>query len=309
MLSNSSDSRNTLTQRAFRESVPKRTCYREVAGSKLAFTRLAVFYDHSRSIPPRGDDEVWPEPGNLGTRGIRQAPQSGAPLFIMNQAIPFKDWLVVLAKEPVAGQAKTRLARDIGKTDAQHLAEAFALDTLNMATDFPGTGVLVAYAPAEGRDWFQRNAPSAELFCQPEGTFGPRIHSATRNAFRLGASRCVLIGMDTPHLEQETLRNAFDALKQSDVCLGPSADGGYYLIGLRSDQPHLFEDIPWSTDAAHSVTLDRAREAGLSVTELQVELDVDEGTDLLGLAAVLRERPSVAQLTRAAMKRVQLDSI
>ncbi|MFT7668741.1 MAG: rSAM/selenodomain-associated transferase 1 [Planctomycetota bacterium] len=223
----------------------------------------------------------------------------------MNRAESFTDWIVVLAKEPIVGQSKTRLARDIGSAAAQVLAEAFVLDTLALATSYAGAHVLVAYAPEAGLEWFQDKAPGADFYCQPEGTLGPRIHGATRETFLRGATRCVVIGMDTPHLQPEIFGAAFCALDTSEVCLGPSEDGGYYLIGLRSDQPHLFEDITWSSAAVHAETLERAREAGLCVTELGMEFDVDQGADLALLTQVLQERPGLAMRTRTALSQLK----
>jgi uncharacterized protein len=217
---------------------------------------------------------------------------------------PHQDWIVVLAKQPLAGHAKTRLARDIGQEEAQTLAEAFAQDTLELTSRQTNAQVLIAYTPAEGRGWFAREDPGAELFLQPDGPFGQRIHAATREAFRRGASRCVLIGVDTPQLLLATLTSAFEALRNADVCLGPAEDGGYYLIGLREDQEQLFVDIPWSSAEVRMVTLRRAAEMGLTVSELDLELDIDEGVDLESLAPILRDRPGIARRTRAAMTRI-----
>lgn len=211
------------------------------------------------------------------------------------------DCLVVLAKEPRRGEAKTRLARDVGLDRAQRLAEAFVLDTLALARARTGTDTLVAFAPAGAAGWFERTAPWAGRWPQPEGGFGHRIRSAVRAALERGATRCVVIGMDTPHLRPELLDQAFAALEVADVCLGPSVDGGYYLIGLDADRARLFEDVPWSTDAVHRVTLERARECGLRVHELAVEFDVDEGGDLELLAHALRAHPTCAPATRAIL--------
>ena len=71
--------------------------------------------------------------------------------------------------------------------------------------------------------------------------------------------------MDTPQLELSTITSAFRALDDRDVCLGPSEDGGYYLLGLRELEPALFEDIAWSTSSVLSTTLERARERDLTV--------------------------------------------
>lgn len=211
------------------------------------------------------------------------------------------DWVVVLAKAPLCGEAKTRLARDVGPDRARTLAEAFLVDTLALVQARSAPRSLVAFTPEGSRAWFERHAPWAVRRPQGEGDLGARIGAALRAAFDLGARRCVVIGTDTPHLPPERLDEAFEALDGADVCLGPSRDGGYYLIGLRADCPRLFEDVPWSSALVRDVTLERARECALRVRELPVELDVDRGPDLELLLAELQARPTAAPATRAAL--------
>jgi len=211
------------------------------------------------------------------------------------------DFLVVLAKQPLRGLAKTRLARDVGLDRAQRLAEAFVIDTLELARSRSGARTLVAHAPADAGPWFELRAPWAARRPQSEGDLGQRLRSATRAAFEGGATRCVVIGTDTPHLPPETLDEAFLALDSADLCLGPSLDGGYYLIGLRADRPRLFENVPWSSGAVLQVTLARAVEQGLRVHRLREDFDVDEGADLERLAQGLLRRPGTAPATRAVL--------
>lgn len=212
--------------------------------------------------------------------------------------------MIVLAKQPLAGHSKTRLARDVGLEKGQVLAEAFVLDTLDFVSEQTQRRLLVAYSPAEAEGWFASKAPTAELYRQPEVPFGARVCDVFRRAFRQGAKRCVLIGTDTPQLPTSTLEYAFEALHSTDVCIGPASDGGYYLIGLRQDQPRLFEDIPWSTRDVRSVTLQRAQELELSVAELAEEMDADEGSDLPAVWAALKIRPSAGARTRVALREV-----
>ena len=168
------------------------------------------------------------------------------------------DQLVVLTKEPRLGEAKTRLAGDVGPERARELAEAFVLDTLALARS-SGVPTLVAFAPEDAGPWFEARAPWASLWPQPDGDLGQRMRAAIREALGRGAERCVMIGMDTPHLPATTLESAFAALDGADLVLGPSLDGGYYLIGAKADHPSLFEDLAWSTAAVLGATLGRAR--------------------------------------------------
>jgi len=216
-----------------------------------------------------------------------------------------RDRLVLFAKVPELGRAKTRLARDVGESAARDLAEAFVLDTLATAARVDGVQIAVAYSPTSGRDWFQERAPGALLVPQPETDFGSRMCRAMDAMFEDGAKRCVMIGMDTPQLEPARIESAFEALKESDVCLGPSEDGGYYLIGLRAPAPQLFEGVAWSTASVLTETHARAAESGLSVHDLDSEFDIDEAADLERLAAVLAARPDVGAATRDMCQRLE----
>ncbi len=217
------------------------------------------------------------------------------------------DWIVVFTKQPLPNQSKTRLASDMGADKAHALAEAFLLDTLEMVNNQKAARVLVSFSPPEARDWFAERIPGAELAAQPDGSFGERLHAATLGAFSRGASRCVLIGSDTPQLQESCLIDAFAALQDSDVCLGPAADGGYYLIGLKQDHSQLFQDMPWSTEYVHSKTVQRALDSRLTVHELHQESDIDEAADLTTLRDILRERRDVGFRTRKVLELLQED--
>ena len=212
-----------------------------------------------------------------------------------------EDWIILVAKAPRLGLSKTRLAGDIGAESAQRLAEAFVLDTLDLALARPGTRVLIAYAPDDARAWFAERAPQAELVPQPDGDLGARMAAAF--AHGLGDQRrCVMIGMDTPHLDPGRLDEAFEALgADSDVVLGPTEDGGYYLIGLKEPAPGLFMDMTWSTAEVLGETLERAGRLGLAECQLPLELDVDDGADLERLRELLRSS-SRAPATREALR-------
>ena len=215
-----------------------------------------------------------------------------------------RDCLVIFAKVPELGRVKTRLASAIGDAAARDLAEAFVTDTLATAASLEAVRIVVAYSPSTGTEWFRERAPGAALIPQPDLDFGARMSAAMHATFELGVDRCVMIGMDTPQLEPATIRRAFEALGEVDVCLGPSADGGYYLIGLRGAAPRLFEEIAWSTSTVLTETRARAAKCGMSVTELGREVDVDEAADLEALRVALVDRPGVGAASRIVLERI-----
>lgn len=209
-----------------------------------------------------------------------------------------------MAKEPVAGRAKTRLARDVGRDVAAELARAFLLDTLETVGGLVGRGVRVEvhFDPPEARGWFEQSAPpGVRTFEQERGDLGERMVAAFRSAFARGGTRCVMIGMDTPAVTRRTLAGALEVVEPGSIVLGPSSDGGYWAIGMSAFEERLFEDVAWSTDKVLAQTEARARYAGLQVTRLREECDVDTGADLTRLCAALRATNDVGRRSRAAL--------
>ncbi len=195
--------------------------------------------------------------------------------------------LVVMAKAPGEGGAKTRLAASagLGAAEITALVEAFLLDGLDHARTLPSVAVRVCFAPASQRAWFEARVAGLELVAQVEGDLGTRLVAAYDEAFRRGADRVVIVGSDAPHLPSSRIVRAFDELEGHDVVLGPALDGGYYLVGLRGPAAALFEDIPWSTDRVLDATVARAGSLGLTVAQLEPTYDVDGALDLERLAA------------------------
>ncbi|MEM8713230.1 MAG: TIGR04282 family arsenosugar biosynthesis glycosyltransferase [Planctomycetota bacterium] len=220
--------------------------------------------------------------------------------------------LVLLAKEPRPGLAKTRLAADVGAEAAHALATAFIDDTFELmacAVDArEDRAASVAYTPADARAWFELRASAFTLLPQRGGDLGERIQGAFADAFAGGAERVVVMGMDTPHLPPGRIDHAFEELRGgADLALGPTEDGGYYLIGLTSpfESAHasLFKDVPWSTSDVLGVTQRRAREASLGVALLPETFDVDDGADLERLRSLLLEADDGCRVTRRALTR------
>ncbi len=211
--------------------------------------------------------------------------------------------LVVLAKWPQPGRAKTRLSQAIGTVNAMALARAFLADTLALGARSGADELLVAYAPRGARTEFRRLAPHVRLVAQPNAVFGSRLRAALR-AGHARAARVVLIGTDSPTLPATTLRAAFERLDAVDAVLGPATDGGYYLIGARRPLPSsVFAQMPWSTSTVAAETLRRLASAQLRVAVLPRWYDVDDAT---GVARLSRDfRLGRAPRTRDALARIE----
>jgi hypothetical protein len=211
-----------------------------------------------------------------------------------------KRGLIVIAKEPVPGQVKTRLCSLWTLEEAAELYRRFLLDTFELAARLQGVTVTVAYFPSEAEETFKAMAPLAfELMLQRGADLGERLSGAFEQLFSLGYERVVAIGADSPTLPPAYIGWSFELLAGTELALGPSADGGYYLIGMKAFHPELFQGVAMGTERVFSQTLKRARQANLRVSLLPPWYDVDTQDDLERLRAELHATPQVAMHTRA----------
>ena len=192
--------------------------------------------------------------------------------------------LLIFVKAPVPGRVKTRLCPPLTPEEAAGLYQAFAADTAAMARALARRKrlacrlVYAAHPAAPDPSWLD---PALPWDRQRGRGLGPRLIRACASAFAAGACPLVIIGSDTPALPAARIREAFDALRTHALVLGPSTDGGYYLIGLRRHIPALFRGIDWSTDRVCSQTLARARTLGLRTALLAPHRDLDTWADIV----------------------------
>ena len=188
--------------------------------------------------------------------------------------------LLIFVKEPVAGQVKTRLAAEIGAEAAAHVYRRCVERMLERISALQAETVLCV-EPAEAigriRKWLSPVRPAAP---QCGATLGERLFDAAQRAFTEGACRVVMIGTDSPWIDDALIEKAFLSLGQADLVLGPAKDGGYYLVGLSQPAPDLFDGISWSTGRVLDQTLAKARALGLTVSLLPEGYDIDRLTDL-----------------------------
>src|SRR5947209_545361 len=213
--------------------------------------------------------------------------------------------LVVMARYPEVGKTKTRLGRIIRDDRAVSLYHAFLTDLAHRfarqaydlhwaftppKANFPA--FIAALAP--------HYAQYMTCFPQQGADLGARLHHVFLEMHKRGFERTVVIGSDIPHISLPLVAGAIKALEEADVVLGPAEDGGYYLIAMR--QPHdVFTGIPMSTSVVRQMTIELAQRQKLLVHLLQPLFDVDELPDLLRLADLLQEDPTLAPATRACL--------
>lgn len=222
------------------------------------------------------------------------------------------DALVIVAKYPEPGVVKTRLAVLIGPQRAADLYRAFLGDLaerFGAAQCTGGYDLRWACAPGTRPLGALRSVVGAagDIFAQRGDDFAQRLYQIACDCRAAGYRRLVICSSDSPHLPTQAVADAFAALDDADVALGPAEDGGYYLIALPLDRPpvappDLFRGIRMSTATVCAETLARARALGLSTRLLAPTFDIDEAPDLARLWDALRHADErLALRTRLAL--------
>jgi rSAM/selenodomain-associated transferase 1 len=198
---------------------------------------------------------------------------------------------------------KTRLCPPLSPAAAARLYRCFLLDVLDGVRALGGITPVIAYAPRRARDCFAALQPGALLVPQRGGPLGARMAGVFDRLFARGFGAVVLLGADSPNLPPRFLRGAVRALRGGavDGVIGPSEDGGYYLIGLRASCPALFTGIAWSTGRVLAQTRQQARRAGRRLRMLPAWYDVDTIEDLRRLSADLTRTRRRATRTRSLL--------
>lgn len=186
--------------------------------------------------------------------------------------------LVIMAKAPLIGRVKTRLARDIGGVEALRFFRNAAASLIRRVARDPRWCTLIALSPDravhEPGIW-----PEDILrIAQGEGDLGHRMGRLFRD---LSPGPVVIIGADIPGISRHHVAQAFAALGNHDTVLGPAEDGGYWLIGMkrRPRVREIFENVRWSSEHTMADTLQNIRKRNMSVVMLDTLSDIDDGRD------------------------------
>ncbi len=192
--------------------------------------------------------------------------------------------VIVFAKAPVPGLAKTRLAPVLGTAGAAALAERMLRHALAQATAAGVGPVELCATPDAGHPALQAAAAQhgATLAAQGSGDLGQRMHRALARSLA-AHGRALLIGTDAPGLDAAVLRQAAQALQDHDAVFVPALDGGYVLVGQRRADARCFDGMAWSHARVMDDTRERLRAAGVRWAELAPVADIDEPADLVHL--------------------------
>lgn len=212
-----------------------------------------------------------------------------------------------MAKQPLAGQTKTRLCPPLAAQTAADLYACFLRDTLALMRQVPGIRREICYLPEDAGPYFRDLAPDMALSRQQGADLGERLDNLIAATLRNGAQKVVVIGSDSPNLPAAYISQAFNELDNHDLVLGPCDDGGYYLIGLRRPQPQLLRGVVMSTASVLRDTLEIAEQLRLRTALLPGWYDVDTIGELQRLRSELHNTaPDVAPHTRAFLKHSDL---
>ena len=192
-----------------------------------------------------------------------------------------KNTLIIFARYPRAGEVKTRLGAEIGMEKAAEVYRQLAEGTFAIAGELAGmVRSCLFYEPSasihEMRKWV---GDGLELFPQEGEDLGERMRNVFRKVFDEGANASLIVGTDIPDLDAGLVRKGFEHLEREPVVVGPSVDGGYYLLGMQKGVGDLFSGVRWSSQHVLADTLARVSNLGLSCGLLPELADIDTKED------------------------------
>ena len=219
--------------------------------------------------------------------------------------------VIVFAKNPVPNQVKTRLVPSLSPEQAATLYTTFLTDWCETLAKLSGVDLIIACTPPEAASDLQALIGDDAIYIPQIGTgLGERLTSATEWAIKQEYTKILLVGSDSPTLPISYISQALTLLDSRDIAIGPSTDGGYYLIGFSATNvvttvPFVFENIAWSTADVFKQTLARIRAVKATVGLLPPWYDIDTAEDLAFLYAHI----SAMRLAGGTVQAVRTESL
>jgi uncharacterized protein len=205
--------------------------------------------------------------------------------------------LVIMAKAPKSGMVKTRLTQSLPSPAVTALYRCLLEDTLALATSLPGVEVAVMCPESDQDELTALLGSTVQVVSQKGEGLAAGLASVFRHFTALGRQHVIAFNSDSPHLPPSVLERAFEILVANDVVVGPTHDGGYYLVGAKAAHPALFESDGMGTGSALDRLLTRAKALELSSGFTEAFYDIDVANDLILLARELRLSPAKAPKT------------
>jgi rSAM/selenodomain-associated transferase 1 len=201
--------------------------------------------------------------------------------------------LVIMAKKPQVGRTKTRMRPTLTSTEAAQLYEALLKDSIVLISGLEEIELAIAVTPPESILYFRHISPSGTLLIPIECVdIGDCLTQVFECLLEMGYPKVLAFNADGPSVPPQYIHTAVQRLDQEDIVLGPSEDGGYYLVGMKQLFPQIFSGIAWSTPQVLAQTSDKIEALGLRAGLLPPWYDVDTATDLERLQAELTSLPN-----------------
>lgn len=207
--------------------------------------------------------------------------------------------LVIMAKAPKPGMVKTRLSQNLSSSAVTALYCCLLQDTMALASSLHGVEVAVMCPESDKEELANLLGHSVTVVAQQGNGLAAGLTSVFRHFTASGLQHVIAFNSDSPHLAPSVLDGAFQALTSADMVVGPTLDGGYYLVGAKSFRPSLFEGDGMGTNSALERLLARIRTLGLTTGLTEPFYDIDVADDLIRLGRELRLAPARAPQTAA----------
>lgn len=214
--------------------------------------------------------------------------------------------LVIMAKAPRPGEVKTRLASSLSSEAVVDFYCCLLDDTLALARSVADVDVAIMCPGSDVNELASLAGRGASVVAQKGEGLAAGLDSVFAHFTESHQRRVIAFNSDSPHLPSSVLEDAFETLAEHDVVVGPTHDGGYYLVGAKASHPKLFAHDGMGTNSALDRLLSRARTLELSVGFAEPFYDIDVADDLTRLAAELRLAPARAPRTAAWLKAWEL---
>jgi rSAM/selenodomain-associated transferase 1 len=205
--------------------------------------------------------------------------------------------LVIMAKAPKPGMVKTRLTESLPSTAVTALYRCLLGDTLALATSLTGVEIAVMCPEPDQEELAQFVGNTVQVVPQKGEGLAAGLTYVFQHFTAAGRQRVIAFNSDSPHLAPSVLNSAFEILATHDVVIGPTHDGGYYLVGAKAAHPTLFDNDGMGTKSALDRLLTRTKALELSTAFTAPFYDIDVATDLLQLARELQLAPAKAPRT------------
>jgi rSAM/selenodomain-associated transferase 1 len=222
--------------------------------------------------------------------------QATAPFFQQSRT------LVIMAKAPKPGMVKTRLNQSLPSPAVLALYRCLLEDTVALAKSLAGVDVAVMCPELDQEELANLLGNTVQVVAQKGQGLAAGLVSVFRHFTAEGRNRVIAFNSDSPHLAPNVLKSAFEILETHDVVVGPTHDGGYYLVGAKADYASLFEGDAMGTQSALERLLGHAKALGLTIGSTEPFYDIDVANDLILLARELRDNPAKAPRTAAWLK-------